>query len=232
MLDMKSLFQAMIPNRNSPLYESHPVLKLAGVLLVLIILALCSIKVAVLLAVITLAESAVGGTTRNVLQFLRGLKYIILSIGILVFLLNPLEKAILIMARLIIGSIALLNAYTTTRILSMEQVLEKLKLPESAIRATSLTIRLIPLTIKDAEQSIEALALRGIYKGAFRGITQLLSVILANSLNRVEFLTEALVAKYFFMGKRKYPWKLRIEAVSFTLFTTKVLCLLYAISLH
>lgn len=229
MLDIKSLFQAMVPNRNSPLYESYPMLKLIGVLTILVTLILCPIEIAILLALIVLAESIVGKTIANVFQFLRSLRYIFLPIGVLVFLLNPPDRAILITTRLIVGSVAFLNVYATTRILSIEQALERLKLPESATRTISLAIRLIPLAIKDAEQSIEALTLRGIYKGSFRGVTQILSIILATSLDRAEFLAEALSAKYFLMRKRKYPWRFKIGAVDMTFFFAKILCLLWTL---
>ncbi len=229
MLDIKSLLQAMIPNRKSPLYEDHPLIKLIGAFIVLIALIICRLEVALFMAIIILVESIVGKVLSNIWQFFRSLRYILPPIGIIVFLLYPLERATLILVRLIVGSIAFLNVYATTRMLDMEQALEKIKVPIYLIRTTSLAIRLIPLSIKDAEQSIEALSLRGIYKGGFRGAIPLLAVILANSLDRTEFLTEALVAKYFLMGKRKYPWKLKITMLGIIFLALKISCLILAL---
>ena len=230
MLDIKALTQALIPNRHSPLYSDHPLTKLLGALVVMITLIVCSLEIAIFVAALIAIESIVGRTLSNIKFFFKSLRYILPPIAIIIFLLYSIDTVALILLRLIVGSIAFLNVYATTRLLDLEQALEKAGVPRKIIRGLSLTIRLIPLSIKDAVQSIEALSLRGIYKGGFRGAIPLLAVILANSLDRVEPLTEALLAKYYFAGKREYPWRLRLTALGIVFLVMKVFLLILAMA--
>ena len=229
MLDVKALIHALVPNRESRLYTSHPLIKLLGAFIVILTLMFCSLEVAVLVSVIVIIESVVGGALRNIWYFFKSLRYILPPIAIILFLLYQLDRVVLILIRLIIGSIAFLNVYATTRLLDMEQALDRIGVPKKLVRALSLSIRLIPLSIRDAEQSVEALSLRGIYRGGFRGAIPLLAIIMANGLDRVAPLTEALVAKYFFAKERKYPWKLQIKAIGILFLVAKIVCFLIAI---
>ena len=131
MLDLKRLTQAFIVQRvETPIHREHPLAKMLGTLLLFIVLLSSNILCITLVVIIVIIELGIGRTLRNILSFLWSIRYFLIIIGVLSYLLYIPYRATIILIRAIIGGILLMNFIITTDYMSLAQALEKIKMPE------------------------------------------------------------------------------------------------------
>ena len=215
MLDLKAFSNVFITEwKNTPIHNTHPILKLIGALVAFITIIISDvIEVVLLLVALYLIESAFGQVLTNILKLIASIRWFIITISILLFILYPITRAIIILTRIITGTIIIMHFIITTNYTDLAQALESIKIPHQISLSTQLALRAIPLISKDAVEASEALTLRGQLKPGLiiRGITNLLALLIASAILRGESLGEALAAKYYGKSKKRtYLKKLKI----------------------
>jgi len=87
----------------------------------------------------------------------------------------------------------------------LTRVLESMKIPPKWAGIPSLTLTFVPRLIKDSQETLETLALRGEIGGRWNILSWLprsLAIIIASTLYRSEFLAQALYFRGFGLPQR------------------------------
>jgi len=214
MLDVRKLSETFIVRRkDTPIHNTHPLLKMFGATFLFVAIIIGNLQAIIVVFIIVMIESAIAKVLRNIAMFLWSIRIFLITMGILAFIFYTPLVATVILMRVITGGIIVACFILTTDNMDLAQALEGIKVPQKIIMATQFALRMIPLISKDATESAEALILRGEVSPRFipQGITTMLALIIANAMERAQYLAEALEAKYFGIAKKRtYIRKLKI----------------------
>lgn len=138
------------------------------------------------------------------MNLLRGiLPFLIITGLVTLFFAGPL-RAILLILRLSVGSLMFSLFIIHTNPSDFSKLLEKLKLPVVLAIIPSLSLSLIPRTLKDIEDTYNTLYLRGEIKGSFlRWLPTLLGISISSTIYRSNFIEESLTIRGFSSSQRK-----------------------------
>ena len=209
MLDIQALEKAFTPKLvSSPIHRLHPLTKITIIILTIIsIILTTSMIIHLIVFSITLLLIFLGRVLDRAISLLKAIKYPLLIMLVLFFVLYVPYKAILYALRLVISSLVLVIYFSTTKGMDIAQSLDKLGIGAKLADIFELSLRVIPLFARDAVESIEALTLRGVLGSRFSGMIDTLAMLVANSLSRTEKLSEALALKYYKTSRRTFPNK-------------------------
>ena len=150
-----------------------------------------------LLAFLTL-EIIVSKNIHNCLNLLRGILPLLIITGLVtLFFAGPLRSVLLIL-RLSTGALMFSLFIIHTNPSDFSKLLEQLRLPVIFAIIPSLSLSLIPRTLKDIEDTYNTLYLRGEIKGTFiRWLPTLLGISISSTIYRSNFIEESLVIRGF-----------------------------------
>lgn len=219
----------------------HPGINLAIIFFQFIVLVypLSNSKTILLLSiflVLVIIELLFTKNLLNCLSLLRGiLPLLIITFVITLFFSGPL-RAVLLVLRIAAGALAFSIFIISTNPSDLSKFLEKLYIPYKFAIIPSLSLSLIPRTLKDIEDTYNTLLLRDEIKGSFlKWLPKLLSISISSAIYRSNFIEDSLYIKGFTSKSRK---KLgtnhrisRYDIVRLIYWTAVLLILIYSISL-
>ncbi len=140
----------------------------------------------------------------NSINLIRGiLPLLIITFVITIFFGGPL-RAVLLILRIATGALAFSIFIISTNPSDLSKFLEKLYIPHKIAIIPSLSLSLIPRTLKDIEETYNTLLLRDEIKGSFlRWLPKLLSISISSAVYRSNFIEESLYIKGFTSNSRK-----------------------------
>ncbi len=226
----RALYYAFsVRRKNTPLHNTHPILKMIGLILYVIIVAIANIEWLFLLILIPFIEAIVGKVVKNIILVLRGAWIALIILFIMAFILYSPIYAILLLLRLIGGGWAIAVFLATTYPSDLSQGLERMRVPANICLIPELTLRVIPFIARDTQEAIEGMILRGevrMSKVFPRGLVKALAAVIHSALKRAEHLSEALMAKFVgYSPKRTYLKPIRITFFSVLQLAYKIILL-------
>ena len=140
----------------------------------------------------------------NCLNLLKGiLPLLVITFIVTLFFAGPL-RSILLLLRLIDGSLIFSIFVISTNPSDLSKLLEKFHIPLKFAIIPSLSLSLIPRTLKDIEDTYNTLLLRGEIEGSFlKWLPKLLAITISSSIYRSTFIEDSLHIKGFGLKSRK-----------------------------
>ena len=208
------LYQGLVFHPDSTNF--HP---LSGLLILLIqfilLLLLEPIPLAILTFFIFLEFLMVGGI-RPIMNLLWGIAPLIFFLTGTTWIFSGLSVALGVFLRIISGALGFSFFITFTNPSDLTRKLESLRIPPRWAIIPSLTLTFVPRVIKDAQETLETLALRGEIGGKrniLKWLPKALAIIIASSLYRSEFLAQALYFRGFGLPSRTHYRKVGYRRV-------------------
>jgi len=234
MLDLRRIAQTfMVEGKRTAIHNTHPILKISGTAALFVAILFPNILIISIVLIVSIAESLVAGVFRRICSFLWGIRYFLITITVLSLIFYPPKRVLIILLRVIAGSVLVLCFVLTTNMMDLAQALDRLGIPSSITYATLFSIGLIPPLLKNASNSYEALVLRGeasprIIGG---GIITPLALLVAHAIERGEKLAEVLASKFFSpSGERTYFRSLNITVYGIIQLAFKLAVLIFALT--
>jgi energy-coupling factor transporter transmembrane protein EcfT len=176
------------------------------------------IPLAILTFVIFCEYWMVGGI-ESIRNLLWGIAPLILFLTGTTWIFSGWFVAIGVLLRILSGALGFSFFITFTNPSDLTRILENLHIPPRWAIIPSLTLTFVPRVIKDAQETLETLALRGVIGGRWnilKWLPKVLAIIIASSLYRSEFLAQALYFKGFGLPSRTHYRKvvfLRVDGI-------------------
>jgi energy-coupling factor transporter transmembrane protein EcfT len=167
---------------------------------------------------IIIIEYLIAGGMKSILDLLWGITPLLLFIAVTTWLFSNPETTVLVLLRIISGSLTFSFFVSFTNPSDLTRVLETLKIPPRWALIPSLTLSFVPRIIKDAQETLETLALRGEIGGKWnilKWLPKTLAVFIASTLYRSEFLAQALYFRGFGLPLRTHYRKVPFRSVDF-----------------
>lgn len=192
--------------------ESHQIHPIAGliVLLMQFILVLSNNSIFLLgIFIFILSENYFYKSLRGALNLLNAILVLLIFLGVITYIFAGLEQAIIIILRLSTSAISFSLFFTITNPSDLARALEKLHFSPKISMLAALSLMMVPRVAKDAEETFEALTLRGEVDGIFiRWLPKVIAVFVASVIYRSNFLAQSLYYRGFALGKRTHYKKL------------------------
>lgn len=163
-----------------------------------------TIKLLVLLLLFTLLEIFFTKNTQNCLNLLKGIfPLLVLTFIITLFFGGPM-RSILLVLRISAGSLIFSLFIIFTNPSDLSKLLEKFYFPQKFAIIPSLSLSLIPRTLKDIEDTYNTLYLRGEIQGSFLNwIPKLMAISISSIIYRSNFIEDSLYIRGFNLKSRK-----------------------------
>jgi energy-coupling factor transporter transmembrane protein EcfT len=150
-------------------------------------------------------ENIVFGNIRGAINTTRVILPLVILAGIVTIIFGGSQRAILVVLKIITGSLGFAFYFAVTNPSDLARSLEKTGVSAKIAMIPALVLTIVPRVAKDAEETIETLVLRGEIKGFFlRWLPKVLAIFIASVLYRSEFLAQSLYYRGFGMKKRSH----------------------------
>ncbi|WP_455142025.1 energy-coupling factor transporter transmembrane component T family protein [Candidatus Hodarchaeum mangrovi] len=211
---LRRIYHGVIYQPN--IIQFHPMTNLFLVFVIFLILLFGNIQILFILSIIIITENFLLGNGFGSLSLLKAVSPFLIFLGIITYLFSGFELAIIIVLRFFCGSLSFSLFFAITNPADLSRALEKIYIPPRWALIPSLSLTLVPRIAKDAEETFEALYLRGEIKGFFlRWLPKTLAIILASVIYRSEFLARSLYYKGFNLGPRSHYRKFKFHRNDF-----------------
>ena len=131
---------------------------------------------------------------------------------ILSFFLSGLNLTYLFTVKLLIALCIACIFFNHVNPSELGRAFESLRIPSSLALIPTLSFTMIPRIVKDANETIETLKIRGEIKGIFfRWLPKVFAIFIASSIYRSRFLAQSLYFRGFGVGERTHYKKLTIH---------------------
>ena len=158
----------------------------------------------VLLAAV-IFENIVYANFKNASSLLRAIGPFLIFIAGISYLFGGIDRAINIVVRLIAGALGFSFFFAVTNPSDLARSLEQLKVPSKLAMIPTLALTMTPRVAKDAEETFEALTMRGELKGNFlKWLPKVIAIFIASVIYRSEFLAQSLNYRGFALQKRTH----------------------------
>ena len=193
------------------------------------------IPLTILTGLITL-EFILIAKVKNLLNLLHGILPLIIFLSGSTLVFSGLELAFSVLFRIICGALgfSLFVAYTNPS--DMTYFLESIKIPPKWALIPSLSLSFVPRVIKDTQETIDTLTLRGEIGGmrkVFLWLPKALAIIIASILYRSEYLAQSLYFRGYGLDERTHSKKLRItkrDSLRAGLWSISSFCLIFLLN--
>jgi len=207
---LRRIYQGVIYQPN--ITPFHPMTNLFLISIIFLILILGNLPTLFILSIVIIVENILLGNGFGSFSLLKAVIPFLIFLGIMTFLFSGVELAIVIVLRFFCGSLSFSLFFAITNPSDLSRALEKIYIPSRWALIPSLSLTLVPRIAKDAEETFEALYLRGEIKGFFlRWLPKTIAIILASVIYRSEFLAQSLYYKGFNLGPRSHYRKLKFH---------------------
>lgn len=134
----------------------------------------------------------------NCLNLLRGiLPLLIITFIVTIFFAGPI-RAIVLTLRIIAGALTFSIFIISTNPSDLSKFFEKIYIPHKFAIIPSLSLSLIPRTLKDIEDTYNTLLLRGELQGSFlKWVPKLLAISISSAIYRSNFIENSLYIRGF-----------------------------------
>ncbi len=195
-----------------------------------LLLILKPVPLALLTAFILIEFFLVGGI-RAIVNLLWGIAPLIIFLAGTTWLFSGLTPALGVFLRIVSGALGFSFYISFTNPSDLTRILESFRIPPRWAIIPSLTLTFVPRVLKDTQETLETLTLRGEIGGKLRILIWLpkaLAIIIASSLYRSEFLAQALYFRGFGLSSRTHYRKVIFQRIDLlrTIIWTCVLFLL------
>ncbi|MHA2388039.1 MAG: energy-coupling factor transporter transmembrane component T [Candidatus Hodarchaeales archaeon] len=194
----------------------HP---LSGIFILLVqfilLLVLAPLPLA-LLTIFIIFEFLLVGGSRSMINLLWGIMPLIIFLTGTTLIFSGFTIALGVFLRIICGALSFSFFITFTNPSDLTRIFESLHVPPRWAIIPSLTLTFVPRVIKDAQETIETLALRGEIGGKWnilKWMPRVFAIIIASSLYRSEFLAQALYFRGFGLPSRTHYRKIAFKRV-------------------
>ncbi len=213
---------------NSVAEITHPILKLVGLLITIIIAVSANVSNLMILLIIILIEALYIRRIRNIFEISKAMMFPLFFVGFFALILYGITKALELILRLLVIGYAIIIFMTTTLPSELAQVFESIGIPRKIIIIPELALRVIPYIASDTQQAIESLLLRKEIKLSPipRGISKVFAAVIMSAVKRSNFLAEALLAKHYFQGKGTKFYEFKITVYGIIQLVVKILFLI------
>jgi len=231
----RDLYSALaVKKLDTPVHKAHPLFKSFGLILIFVISVTADQLILIITLVIVLLEMKIGHVLYRIKKLVRSMFLPIMLISIMTYLFYGLMRTIEIIIRINIIAFSTMLFIATTAPFELSQMLEKYGFPSKFSIITELSLKMIPMVLKDAEDAYVALYLRGeigASRFSFKGIIKILAILIAIALRRSNYLIEALMAKYYgAVKKRTILYDFRVNTYSVVQLIAKFCLLVLLIS--
>lgn len=163
-----------------------------------------TVKLLILLLFFTFVEIIATKNITNCLSLLKGiLPLLILTFFITLFFGGPVRSVLLVL-RISTGALIFSIFIIFTNPSDLSKLLEKSFIPQKFAIIPSLSLSLIPRTLKDIEETYNTLYLRGEIKGSFiKWLPKLLAISISSIIYRSNFIEDSLYMRGFNLKTRK-----------------------------
>lgn len=174
-----------------------------------------------ILTMLIITEFILVAKVEVLLNLLRGIFPLIIFLTGSTWIFSGLESAVPVLFRIICGALgfSLFVAYTNPS--DMTHFLESIRIPPRWALIPSLSLSFVPRVIKDVQETIDTLTLRGEIGGMRKVLLWLpktLAIIIASILYRSEYLAQSLYFRGYGLDNRTQSKKLKVTKVDFSRF--------------
>lgn len=188
--------------------ESHQLHPIAGIIVLFLqFIFLLSNNIIFLsgLFILILIENYFYKNLRGALNLLHAILILLLFLGLLTFIFAGLDQAMIIVLRLSASAICFSLFFTVTNPSDLARSLENLHIPPKISMLSALSLMMVPRVARDAEETFEALTLRGEVDGFFlKWLPKVIAIFVASVIYRSEFLAQSLYYRGFAIGRRNH----------------------------
>ena len=177
--------------------------------LILIIQFICLMfadpTIIILLIGLVLCEFTIEKELKLVIKLILGVLPAVIIITAITWLFSGFQGALIVLLRLIFGSITFSFFVTFTNPADLTRTLEKFRIPPRFALIPSLVLTFVPRIIKDTQETFETLSLRGEIGRRSQILVWLpktLAIIIASTLYRSEYLAQALYFRGFGLSSK------------------------------
>lgn len=140
----------------------------------------------------------------NCFNLLKGIFPLLIMTFILTLLFGGPSRSIVIVLRIMLGALIFSIFVITTNPSDLSKLLEKFYIPHKFAIIPSLSLSLIPQTLKDIEDTYNTLYLRGEIQGSFFSwLPKLLAISISSAIYRSNFIADSLYLRGFNLKTRK-----------------------------
>ncbi len=159
-------------------------------------------------------EYIIVGGTRSLTSLLWGITPLVIFLTGTTWIFSGHDLAIAVFLRVLSGAVGFSFFVSFTNPSDLTRLMETLKIPPKWALIPSLSLTFVPRTIKDAQETLETLSLRGEIGGRRNVLTwlpRILAIFIASTLYRSEFLAQALYFRGFGLPSRTHYRKVVFE---------------------
>ncbi|MCG3218042.1 MAG: hypothetical protein KAR35_03505 [Candidatus Heimdallarchaeota archaeon] len=157
------------------------------------------------LLVAVIIENIVYANFKNSSSLLRAIAPFLIIVTGISYLFGGADRAINIVVRLIAGALGFSFFFAVTNPSDLARSLENMRIPSKIAMIPTLALTMTPRVAKDAEETFEALTMRGEIKGSFlKWLPKVMAIFIASVIYRSEFLAQSLNYRGFNLQKRTH----------------------------
>ncbi|MHA1941261.1 MAG: energy-coupling factor transporter transmembrane component T [Candidatus Hodarchaeales archaeon] len=167
-----------------------------------------------ILTTLIITEFLLIANIENLFSLLRGILPLLIFLSGSTWIFSGFEIAISVFFRILCGALGFSLFVVFTNPSDMTHFLESIKIPSKWALIPSLSLSFVPRVIKDVQETIDTLTLRGEIGGMRKVLLWLpksLAIIVASILYRSEFLAQSLYFRGYGLGNRTHSRKLRVR---------------------
>lgn len=225
---LRRIYQGVVYNPN--ITPFHPMTNIFLIFIIFLMLISGNLQILFILSIVIIGENIILGNAFGGASLLKAVSPFLIFLGVMTYLFSGLELAVIIVLRFVNGSLSFSLFFAITNPMDLSRALERIHIPSRWALIPSLSLTLVPRIAKDAEETFEALYMRGEIKGFFlRWLPKTIAILLASVIYRSEFLAQSLYFKGFNLGPRSHYRKLKFHPkdiyrgffwIAFFIFTT------------
>ena len=207
---IKNIYQGFLYSPES--VQVHPIIGLMSLAIQFSFLISQERLVLTVLLIAVIAENVVYSNFKGASSIIRAILPFLIIIGGVSYLFGGIDRAIDILLRLTAGALGFSLFFALTNPSDLARSLEQLKIPSKLALIPTLALTMTPRVAKDAEETFEALIMRGEIKGSFlKWLPKVIAVFIASVLYRSEFLAQSLNYRGFNLQKRTHYRTSRVK---------------------
>ncbi len=208
-------YALLTPKKENQLLKNPASLKVLLAIIGFAFSLMLDIKQLIVEILLLLLISFINGISLNILRGLKASFKPLIILAIFSYVFYGFNYTLRLIIRLITIIILINLFYLSVRPLEIAIFLERLGFPKTLTISIELSFKAIPVIIKDAEEALIALFLKGRFKGR-RWISQYLATILISSNIRSYALAEYMASRFYGAKRRKKsPYESELNLTSF-----------------
>ncbi len=213
----------------------HPLIGITILLMQFILLLVLKPLPLLLLTILIFIEFLIIAKLENLLNLLRGILPLLIFLSGSTWFFSGLEIAVSVFLRILCGALGFSLFVAFTNPSDLTHFLEIIKIPSKWALIPSLSLSFVPRVIKDVQETIDTLTLRGEIGGIrklFLWLPKTLAIIIASILYRSEFLAQSLYFRGYGLSGRTHSRRLKAKKLDLTRFLIWFLSSAYLISIR